>query len=219
MPVFCLPCDITAGKEAVHPLFRGFGTVGCRSYDCRPSTKCKILRLEAFRFAGESFAQGKHSGQMISKITAKLNQFTFALGSLSNHEPVPDSNCRGLVLAPGDSTCYKVLAIFLGYSRSLATVTPHSGHYQPERRTYMTILWWIIVGLIAGWATGKIMKGEGYGTLMDIVIGIAGAILGGFIMRTLGFKGEGGMIYTIIIAILGAVILTSIVRFFSKKSA
>lgn len=83
----------------------------------------------------------------------------------------------------------------------------------------MHILWWIIVGLIAGWATGKIMKGEGYGTLMDVVIGIAGAILGGFIMRTLGFKGEGGMIYTIIIAILGAVILTSIVRFFSKKSA
>lgn len=85
--------------------------------------------------------------------------------------------------------------------------------------TRMHVLWWIIVGLIAGWATGKIMKGEGYGTLMDIVIGIAGAILGGFIMRTLGFKGEGGMIYTIIIAILGAVILTSIVRFFSKKSA
>src|SRR5437868_9790503 len=52
----------------------------------------------------------------------------------------------------------------------------------------MHILWWIIVGLIAGWATGKIMKGEGYGTLMDIVIGIAGALLGGFIMRTLGFK-------------------------------
>jgi len=81
----------------------------------------------------------------------------------------------------------------------------------------MHILWWILVGLIAGWATGKMMKGQGYGALMDIVIGIAGAILGGFIMRTLGFKGEGGMIYTIIIAILGAVILTSIVRFFSKK--
>jgi len=81
----------------------------------------------------------------------------------------------------------------------------------------MHILWWILVGLIAGWATGKIMKGQGYGALMDIVLGIAGAILGGFIMRTLGFKGEGGMIYTIIIATLGAVILTSIVRFFSKK--
>ena len=38
----------------------------------------------------------------------------------------------------------------------------------------MHFLWWIIVGLIAGWATGKIMRGSGYGTLMDIVIGIAG---------------------------------------------
>ena len=39
----------------------------------------------------------------------------------------------------------------------------------------MHLLWWIIVGLIAGWATGKIMRGSGYGPLMDIVIGIVGA--------------------------------------------
>jgi uncharacterized membrane protein YeaQ/YmgE (transglycosylase-associated protein family) len=81
----------------------------------------------------------------------------------------------------------------------------------------MHIVWWIIVGLIAGWATGKIMKGGGYGVFVDIVIGIAGAIIGGFIMRTLGFSGQGGLIYTILIAILGAVILTAIVRFFTKK--
>jgi uncharacterized membrane protein YeaQ/YmgE (transglycosylase-associated protein family) len=81
----------------------------------------------------------------------------------------------------------------------------------------MHIVWWIIVGLIAGWATGKIMKGGGYGVFVDIVIGIAGAIIGGFVMRTLGFSGQGGLIYTILIAILGAVILTAIVRFFTKK--
>jgi len=80
----------------------------------------------------------------------------------------------------------------------------------------MYILWWIIVGLIAGWATGKIMKGSGYGTLMDIVIGIAGALIGGFIMRFFGFAGGGGMIYTIAVAILGAVILTAVVRFFKR---
>jgi len=51
------------------------------------------------------------------------------------------------------------------------------------------ILWWIIVGLIAGWITGKIMKGTGYGALMDIVVGIVGAIIGGFIMRSLGMAG------------------------------
>lgn len=81
----------------------------------------------------------------------------------------------------------------------------------------MHILWWVIVGLIAGWATGKIMKGSGYGTLMDIVIGIAGAILGGFLMRSLGFAGQGGLIYTILVAIIGAVILTAVVRLLKKK--
>ena len=76
----------------------------------------------------------------------------------------------------------------------------------------MHLLWWIIVGLIAGWATGKIMRGAGYGPLMDIVIGIIGAVIGGWIMRALGFAGQGGTIYTIVVAIIGAVILTAIVR-------
>jgi uncharacterized membrane protein YeaQ/YmgE (transglycosylase-associated protein family) len=83
----------------------------------------------------------------------------------------------------------------------------------------MSILWWIIVGLIAGWATGKLMKGSGYGTLADIVIGIVGAIVGGFVMRALGFSGQGGMIYTILVAILGAVILVVLVRLFTGKRA
>ena len=70
----------------------------------------------------------------------------------------------------------------------------------------------VIVGLIAGWATGKIMRGSGYGPLVDIVVGIVGAIVGGWIMRAVGFSGQGGMIYTILIAILGAVILTWVYR-------
>lgn len=66
----------------------------------------------------------------------------------------------------------------------------------------MYLLWWIIVGLVAGWATGKIMKGAGYGVLMDIVIGIVGALIGGFVMRLAGFSAAGGLIYTILVAIL-----------------
>jgi uncharacterized membrane protein YeaQ/YmgE (transglycosylase-associated protein family) len=81
----------------------------------------------------------------------------------------------------------------------------------------MYILWWIIVGLVAGWATGKIMKGSGYGALMDIVVGIVGAVIGGFIMRSLGFSAQGGMIYTILVAILGAVILTLLIRLITGK--
>jgi len=78
------------------------------------------------------------------------------------------------------------------------------------------LLWWIIVGLIAGWATGKIMRG-GHGFLMDIVIGIAGAIVGGWIMEALGFAGRGGFIYTVLVAIGGAVLLTWVVRLVTRK--
>ena len=74
------------------------------------------------------------------------------------------------------------------------------------------LVWWIIVGLIAGWATGKLMRGAGYGAVMDIIIGIIGAVVGGWIMQALGFSGQGGMIYTILVAIGGAVLLTWIVR-------
>jgi len=78
------------------------------------------------------------------------------------------------------------------------------------------IIWWIIVGLIAGWAAGKIMKGSGYGALMDIVIGIIGAVIGGWIMSMVGFGG-GGMIWTIIVAIIGAVILVWLVRLITRR--
>lgn len=77
-------------------------------------------------------------------------------------------------------------------------------------------IWWIVVGLIAGWATGKIMKGAGYGVFLDIVLGIAGAIVGGWIMSLLGFAREGGLIYTVVVAIGGAILLTAIVHMFTK---
>lgn len=76
----------------------------------------------------------------------------------------------------------------------------------------MFLIWWIIVGLIAGWITGKIMKGSGYGALMDIVVGIVGAVVGGWIMSIFGFAAAGGLIYTIIVAVIGAVVLTLVIR-------
>jgi uncharacterized membrane protein YeaQ/YmgE (transglycosylase-associated protein family) len=76
----------------------------------------------------------------------------------------------------------------------------------------MHLLWWIIVGLIAGWATGKLMRGSGFGPVMDIVVGIAGAIIGGWIMRAIGFQAGGGMLYTILVAIGGAIVLTWLFR-------
>jgi len=79
----------------------------------------------------------------------------------------------------------------------------------------MQLLWWMTVGLLAGWMTGKIVKG--YSASMDIVMGIAGAVAGGLIMRSAGFSGQGGMIYTTLVAILGAVILTVLIGLASGR--
>lgn len=83
----------------------------------------------------------------------------------------------------------------------------------------MYLLWWIIVGLVAGVITGKLMKGSGYGIFMDIVVGIVGAVFGGWLMRTFGFSGQGGMLYTILVAVLGAVILTWLLRMVTGNRA
>ena len=70
---------------------------------------------------------------------------------------------------------------------------------------------WILVGLIAGWAAGKIMRLRLWHAGRHNS-GIVGAVIGGWIMQLLGFSGQGGTIYTILIAILGAVILVWIIR-------
>ncbi|MGC1649954.1 MAG: GlsB/YeaQ/YmgE family stress response membrane protein [Candidatus Sulfotelmatobacter sp.] len=77
------------------------------------------------------------------------------------------------------------------------------------------LIWWVLVGLIAGWAAGKIMKGGGYGVGMDIVLGIIGAVVGGWLVGILGFQ-AGGFISTIIVAIIGAVVLIWITRLIKK---
>ena len=76
----------------------------------------------------------------------------------------------------------------------------------------MGVISWVIVGLIAGWLTGKIEGSPGKGALMDIIIGLLGALVGGFAMSLLGFSPEGGLIYTIVVAVIGAVLLTWIYR-------
>jgi uncharacterized membrane protein YeaQ/YmgE (transglycosylase-associated protein family) len=77
------------------------------------------------------------------------------------------------------------------------------------------LIWWVVVGLIAGWAAGKIMKGGGYGVVMDIVLGIVGAVVGGWLMGLLGIH-AGGFIGTIIVAIIGAVFLIWLTRRLKK---
>ena len=80
----------------------------------------------------------------------------------------------------------------------------------------MSLVWWIVIGLIAGWAAGKIMKGGGYGVVMDIVLGIVGAVVGGWLMGLLGIY-SGSLLGTIIIAIIGAVFLIWLSRILRKR--
>jgi uncharacterized membrane protein YeaQ/YmgE (transglycosylase-associated protein family) len=80
----------------------------------------------------------------------------------------------------------------------------------------MGILAWIIVGLIAGWGAGKVMKGGGYGILMDIILGMLGGLAGGWLFGALGIWRGGGMIGTTIVAFIGAVILIWITRLVKK---
>ena len=76
----------------------------------------------------------------------------------------------------------------------------------------MGFLAWIIVGLIAGWLAGQVMKGGGYGVLVDIILGLLGGLLGGWLFGQLGLGAGGGMVGSIIVAFIGAVILVGITR-------
>jgi uncharacterized membrane protein YeaQ/YmgE (transglycosylase-associated protein family) len=73
----------------------------------------------------------------------------------------------------------------------------------------------ILVGLIAGWLAGKVMKGGGYGVLMDIILGIAGGVLGRFVFGLLGISAW-NLLGSIIVSFFGAVLLVWIVRQIKK---
>ena len=78
------------------------------------------------------------------------------------------------------------------------------------------ILALLIVGLVAGWAAGKVMKGGGYGVLMDIILGILGGVFGGWLFGKLGIWPGGGLIGSTIVAFVGEVILVGITRLIKK---
>ena len=69
----------------------------------------------------------------------------------------------------------------------------------------------IIIGGLAGWLTGKLMRGEGYGIIVNIILGIAGGVIGSLVFGLIGFQST-GMIGELITAIVGASILVYVVR-------
>jgi uncharacterized membrane protein YeaQ/YmgE (transglycosylase-associated protein family) len=84
----------------------------------------------------------------------------------------------------------------------------------------MSILGWIILGLIAGWLAGVLVKGSGYGVAGDIVLGILGALVGGAITSTLmGVDITGFNVESLLVAVLGAIVVIFIARLISGSRA
>ena len=72
----------------------------------------------------------------------------------------------------------------------------------------MSILGWLILGLIAGFIASKIVDGSGQGMLLDIVLGIVGSVIGGFLFAQFGAAGVTGVnLYSMFVAVVGAVVL------------
>ena len=76
----------------------------------------------------------------------------------------------------------------------------------------MSLLWFLIIGLAAGWLAGVLVKGGGYGLIGDLVVGVIGAFHGGFLFRRMGVAVGGGLAGSLVVATIGAVVLLVVVR-------
>ena len=81
----------------------------------------------------------------------------------------------------------------------------------------MVFIWFILIGLVAGWLAGQLVKGGGFGVVGDIVVGVIGALLGGFLFSTMGVSAGGSLLGSIIVATIGAVILIFILRLIKRS--
>ncbi len=81
----------------------------------------------------------------------------------------------------------------------------------------MYLFAWVFIGAVVGWAAGRVLQGESYGRSMDILMGVGGAVAGGFLMRSAGFGGFAGAIVTTMVAIIGAVLLTVLTAYVNGR--
>ena len=81
----------------------------------------------------------------------------------------------------------------------------------------MEFLWFILIGLAAGWLAGQIMKGGGYGLVGDLIVGVIGALLGGWLFGLAGIA-AGGLIGQLVVATIGAIVLILVLRLIKKKA-
>ncbi|NLD24383.1 MAG: GlsB/YeaQ/YmgE family stress response membrane protein [Bacteroidales bacterium] len=77
-------------------------------------------------------------------------------------------------------------------------------------------LWWIIIGAVAGWLAGTLMRGGGFGFIVNVLVGIAGAVIGGWVFGLLGIA-AGGIMGSLVTALVGAVLLLWIISLFRRR--
>jgi uncharacterized membrane protein YeaQ/YmgE (transglycosylase-associated protein family) len=78
------------------------------------------------------------------------------------------------------------------------------------------LLWVIVIGILAGWIAGKIMRGSGFGLLGDLIVGVIGSLLGSFIFGLLGLAAY-GLIGRLVVSVIGAVILLWLIRLIKRR--
>lgn len=81
----------------------------------------------------------------------------------------------------------------------------------------MDMLWFILIGLAAGWLAGQITKGRGFGLIGNLIVGVLGGFAGGFIFQQLGIGG-GGLVWSLIAATAGAIVLLFAISFIKKAT-
>ena len=81
-----------------------------------------------------------------------------------------------------------------------------------------SLIWWLVIGLIAGFLASVVMRGGGYGIVGDIIAGLVGAFIGGWLFGVLGISVGGGLLGSIIVAFIGACIFIAILRAISGGS-
>ncbi len=81
-----------------------------------------------------------------------------------------------------------------------------------KRENCVSVIWFLIIGIVAGWLAGKIMRGGGFGLIGDLVIGIIGAVLGGFLFGLLGLSSDGSLIGSLVTATVGAIVLLFLIH-------
>ena len=79
----------------------------------------------------------------------------------------------------------------------------------------MEFLWFILIGILAGWLAGRLSKGRGFGIVGNLVVGVIGALLGGFVFRILGLSAH-GFIGSLVTATVGALLLLWLLRFVKR---